>query len=215
MSNKEEKQKTSISLDKVSPYRVTNLENFTNSREEKLETTTEMYLCRCGHSRTRPYCDGSHAVMGIDSEKKPGRAKDKIRDFKGKDIIIHDNRGVCSHDQSCLKEQPDVFESGGVPWIKPDAANAEDIKKTIEKCPSGALSYTHEGKTWTGSGREPAIKVSHNGPLHVTGNITLEDDMNSKPCLEEHYTLCRCGGSKNKPFCDGTHLENGFNDEDN
>jgi CDGSH-type Zn-finger protein len=174
-----------------------------------------MSLCRCGVSKNKPYCDGSHTASGIDGEKKTGRLKDKVHSFAGKDITIHDNRGVCSHDRSCVELLPSVFTKGRRPWINPDGASVREIVAVIEKCPSGALSYTIGNITCTTLDRPPAIKVAKNGPLEITGGIILKDDMGSKPQSPEHYTLCRCGGSKNNPFCDGTHHANGFSDDEN
>jgi len=194
---------------------VHDLENFTDSKGEKLTTTPVMALCRCGESQNKPFCDGSHNEKGLDSQKQKGRMRDKVRDYVGKDITIHDNRGVCSHDGACVDLLPSVFEKGRYPWINPDGASAEEIMATVKKCPSGALSYTFKGETWTSTDREPAIKIAQDGPLEITGGIIFEDDMGSKPQTAGHYTLCRCGASKNKPFCDGSHSETGFTDEKN
>ncbi len=76
------------------PNRVTNLKEFRNSIGEPLETQQEMYLCRCGGSSNKPYCDGTHRKNGFHGEKSPDRVPDKIDDYAGKDITIHDNRGV-------------------------------------------------------------------------------------------------------------------------
>jgi CDGSH-type Zn-finger protein len=207
------RKKPEIVFTKTTPYMVSGLESFFNSRGEPLETKPVMVLCRCGESKKKPYCDGSHNAKGIDGEKKPGRAKDKLRSFVGKDLTIHDNRGVCSHDRSCVNLLPSVFTRGRIPWIDPNGASVREIVAVIEKCPSGALSYTIGNITCTSLNREPALKVAKNGPFEITGGVLLKDDINSKPQAPEHYTLCRCGGSKNKPFCDGTHHENEFCDE--
>lgn len=211
----DKKKKAAIVFNKKSPYMVSDLDIFTNSKGEKLKTTPVMTLCRCGLSERKPCCDGSHGPDGIQGDKLPGRAKDKLRSFKGEEITIHDNRGVCSHDRSCVNELPSVFTKGRRPWINPNGASVKDIVEAIEKCPSGALSYTIGHETCNCLDRPPAIKVAHNGPLEITGHIALKDDMGSTPQSPEHYTLCRCGGSKNKPFCDGTHHDNGFNDDRN
>ena len=194
---------------------VRDLENFADSKGEALPTKPAMALCRCGESKNKPYCDGSHAEKGIDGEKKKGRLKDRVRDYVGNDITIHDNRGVCSHDGACTRGLPGVFKTGVWPWIDPNGASAEEIMETIKKCPSGALTFTIGDETWTALDREPAIKVAENGPLEITGGIVLNDDMDSKPQCEEHYTLCRCGGSKNPPFCDGSHFDTKFTDDKN
>lgn len=214
MSNSNKKKPT-IVLTEHTPYMVSGLENFYNSKGEPLPVKNVMSLCRCGLSKKKPFCDGSHNEKGLDCEKKPDRVKDRVMDFKGKDITIHDNRGVCSHDRSCVNDLPSVFQKGKRRWIQPDNAGVKEIVNTIEKCPSGALSYSIGKMKCTEIEREPTITIAKNGPLEITGGIILDDDMDSKPQSPEHYTLCRCGGSKNPPFCDGTHLENGFEDEEN
>ena len=85
----------------------------------------------------------------------------------------------------------------------------------IQQCPSGALSYTIGGVEDDEYSHEPGITISKNGPYRITGGIELEDRVGGqKPQTQDHYTLCRCGGSNNKPFCDGTHWK-GFKDEQN
>jgi CDGSH-type Zn-finger protein len=208
-------KKPSIAFTKTTPYMVTDLENFCNSRREKIETKKVMILCRCGLSKKKPSCDYSHIEKGIDGEKKPERMKDRVIDYRGKNITIHDNRGVCSVDQACVNLLPTVFKRNAKRWIDPDGASVSEIIRVIEKCPSGALSYTIDHVKYTDLDRPPGIKVAKNGPLEITGGITLKDDMDSKPQSIEHYTLCRCGNSKNKPFCDGAHIKTKFEDNIN
>ena len=209
------KKKPSIVFTKTTPYMVTDLETFCNSRRERLGTKRVMSLCRCGLSMHKPLCDNTHAEKGIDGEKQPDRVKDRVVDYKGKDITIHDNRGVCSSDKACVNLLPIVFNRNLKRWINPDGARVNETISVIEKCPSGALSYSIGHIKCTELDRPPAIKIAKNGPLEITGGITLEDDMNSKPQSAEHYTLCRCGNSKNKPFCDGSHIRTKFIDEIN
>jgi hypothetical protein len=82
------------------------------------------------------------------------------------------------------------------------------IIETIRKCPSGALSYSIDGVEYRDDKtRTPKVAVSKNGPYLVTGGIELAGVENwAEGASKEHYTLCRCGASKNKPFCDGMHL---------
>jgi hypothetical protein len=106
---------------------------------------------------------------------------------------------------------PKVFNINCRPWIMPDNGEAEALINTIKHCPSGALSYTINGQKHIDyhSG-EPKIRVMKKGPLELYGGILLKDDQGTKPETYDHYTLCRCGFSKNKPFCDGKHLRNKF-----
>ena len=188
------------------PFTVIDLEDFRDHEGKPIPVNPVMPLCRCGYSKNKPFCDGSHVEAKFSGEKAPDRVKDRVREYKGKEITILDNRGVCAHDMACINLLPSVFSRGRRPWIDPDGADVEDIIKTIEKCPSGALSYRIGDKLYKDLDRSPAITVAKDGPLEVVGWVTLKDDMDSEPESEEHYTLCRCGKSRNKPFCDGSHL---------
>jgi CDGSH-type Zn-finger protein len=176
-----------------------------------------MTLCRCGASENKPFCDGSHRDVKFKGDKDPKRREDKVIEFKGKEITIYDNRGVCSADGACVRESPKVFQKDKKPmWIFPDEDDVKRTIATIEKCPSGALSYSiGDGPRIQDLDREPAIKIAKDGPLEFAGYIEIYDEMDSKPESKEHYALCRCGQSKNKPFCDNTHKKYGFKDSKN
>lgn len=199
-----------ISCKPNGPYLVKGLTTFENSRGEAIATEETMALCRCGGSANKPFCDGTHRSNGFDDAKKPDRVKDKCRDYAGKSITILDNRGVCAHAGECTDGLPSVWRMGEKPWIDPDGADVENIIATIRACPSGALSYTLDGETHTDWGSAPAIRLAKNGPYEVTGSIELEGVEFCEGASREHYTLCRCGASKNKPFCDGSHWDAGF-----
>jgi hypothetical protein len=104
---------------------------------------------------------------------------------------------------------------GVEPWIDPDAQDAQETIRVIRTCPSGALSYTNDGvlsKDWD---HEQGIILSKDGPYDVQGYVELEDPDGNTPESKEHYTLCRCGHSKNKPFCSGQHWYVNFEDPKN
>ena len=197
------------------PNYVKNLKAFKNSRGETIPTQPEMYLCRCGASSNKPFCDGTHMKIGFNSDKSPDRVPNRPDDYAGKDITIHDNRGVCAHSGYCTDNSPKIFRMNKEPWINPDADDAEKTATTIRMCPSGALSYTKGGVQYKDQDREPCITISKDGPHRLVGGIELDDSTGSKPESKEHYTLCRCGGSKNKPFCSGEHWHIGFKDDKN
>lgn len=197
------------------PYRVTNLKDFKNSRGETIPTEPEMYLCRCGGSSRKPFCDGTHLKNSFNSAKSPDRVPDRMDDYAGREITIHDNRGVCAHSAFCTDNSPAVFKMRHEPWIDPDGADAEETARTIRLCPSGALSYTKGGVLYKDQDRSPAVTVTKDGPHRVAGSIEFHDPAGSKPESKEHFSLCRCGGSKNKPFCSGEHWYIGFKDDKN
>lgn len=202
-------KKPRITCTKFSPYIVSDIPKLLDCGGNELAVKAVFSLCRCGESKKMPYCDGTHSEKGIKAFKCPDRIPDRNKNYYGSDIIVHFNYGVCSHDGSCLKLKP-VFDRYRRPWILPDLGNKDEIIETIKKCPSGALSYTLDGVRYQDLDREPVIKVAKGGPLMIEGNIEFKDDENSCPESKEHYCLCRCGGSKNHPFCDGAHINNGF-----
>jgi len=108
-----------------------------------------------------------------------------------------------------------VFKYGSEPWIDPDGAGVEAIIETVRKCPSGALSYALGGVEPQATVRAPGITVTKDGPYAVVGAIPLTGQVAGENAATECYALCRCGGSKNKPFCDGTHWSIGFKDDAN
>jgi CDGSH-type Zn-finger protein len=194
-----------------SPYMVVDVDRLTGADGRELPLAPVTALCRCGASGSKPYCDGSHARIGFVGKRERSAPAGRSRSYAGKHITIHDNRRACAHSAECLQGLPAVFRKDGKPWIDPDAATAEEIIRVIESCPSGALSYTVHGELhqeW--SDGPPAIKVDKGGPLRCTGCIALKDADGAAPAAASHYTLCRCGKSANKPFCDGTHWKERF-----
>ena len=210
-----EQKRPTIECSQDGPYVVRNLEQLRNSRGEPIPTRRTLSLCRCGGSANKPFCDGTHSTIGFSGEKLTDGLRDKRKSYQGKKITIHDNRGICSHAGFCTDHLTAVFSSERKPWIDPDGATVEALIEVIKQCPSGALSYSIEDAEHRDQARDPMITVSKDGPYYVTGGLELKDQSRGQGASEEHYTLCRCGASKNKPFCDGTHWEINFADEKN
>ncbi len=186
--------------------------NLRDSKGEPCSTVTGVALCRCGGSANKPFCDGTHGRIGFTDENQSDGSMDKRESYSGKGITIHDNRGVCSHAGHCTDNLRAVFRMNEEPWIDPDGASVEKIIATIRKCPSGALSYTVDGVEHRDQPAEALVTVTKDGPYAVTGGIELMQQTHGDGASTEHYTLCRCGASKNKPFCDGSHWAIGFKD---
>lgn len=212
MNNK--KQKPQIIPQKNGPLKVSELGKFTNSRNEPIATKKNMFLCRCGGSKTKPFCDGTHTNIDFSDENEGGRVPDRRDNYEGKKITIHDNRGICSHAAFCTDYLATVFRMSVEPWINPDGAALEEIKRIINMCPSGALSYLVEGVEHRDHDAAPEIHNLRNGPYCVKGGIELVGHDLGKGASEEHYTLCRCGKSGNKPRCDGSHWYAAFKDDE-
>ena len=177
---------------------------------EACATARGVALCRCGGSKNKPFCDGTHGTIGFDDRNTADPAKDGRKSYAGRRITIHDNRGICSHAGFCTDRLKSVFRMRVEPWIDADGASAEEIIETIKKCPSGALSYSVKAVEHRDQEREPAVTVTDDGPYAITGGIELLGVTFGEGASKEHYTLCRCGASKNKPFCDGSHWQTGF-----
>lgn len=205
------------------PYVVTNVKQLGNSKGEQIPTRPQMALCRCGGSANKPFCDGTHARNGFSSHKEPDRVPDKRDTYDGKEVTVLDNRGICAHSGFCTDNLPSVFHVGKDPFVDPNGAGREEIITRVRSCPSGALSYALDGlerRDDVDQDREPTITVSKDGPYRITGGIELHDEQgNDVPRAQgssrEHYSLCRCGKSKNKPFCSGMHWYVNFHDDKN
>ncbi|MDG6218406.1 MAG: glutamate synthase-related protein [Candidatus Thermoplasmatota archaeon] len=201
-----------IKTAKNGPLVVKNISHLTEATGNNISIKKKsLALCRCGQSKNKPFCDGCHGKNGWTDEKQEGRVPRKIDDYKGKNIVIHDDRGICAHVGFCTDGLPTVFRGGVEPWIDPDAEPVDKIIKTIRKCPSGALSYSIDGVLYDRYSDYPDLKVTKDGPYFVKGSIELYDQ--DHPKSKEHYALCRCGQSRNKPFCDGQHWYTKFRDE--
>ncbi len=186
--------------------------NLRRASGEACATVRGVALCRCGASKNKPFCDGTHSAIGFSGRNTADPGKDKRESYAGKRITILDNRAICAHAGFCTDELKSVFRQHDEPWIDPDGAEAEEIIATIRKCPSGALSYAIDGVEAEAPERPPMVTVTDNGPYAVTGGVELMGVKFGQGASTEHYTLCRCGASKNKPFCDGSHWDAGFRD---
>jgi CDGSH-type Zn-finger protein len=196
------------------PYLVEDLPPGALAREDGSTSATGhiVGLCRCGGSKKKPFCDGTHSTNGFSDANIADRSRDRRVAYAGKGITIFDNRGICSHAGHCTDRLKNVFRMNAEPWIDPDAAAVDQVIATIGKCPSGALSYALGGMEKQMPARPPMVTVTNDGPYAVSGGIELADVRFGEGASREHYALCRCGGSKNKPFCDGTHWHIGFKD---
>ncbi len=214
MTEKTEDAKPTISLEKDGPLKVAGLTGFFNSRGEAIAAKKTIFLCRCGASRNKPFCDGTHTAIGFTDEKSDARVPDRLETYEGGEVTVLDNRGVCSHAGFCTSGLPAVWRTAVEPWIDPDGASKTEIVEIIRKCPSGALSYLEDGQAQTAFHESAEVQVSRDGPYYVRGEVALEGVDFGEGASREHYVLCRCGASRNKPFCDGSHWYAGFHDDE-
>jgi CDGSH-type Zn-finger protein/truncated hemoglobin YjbI len=170
----------------------------------------------------KPFCDGTCAGNGFTDDKDPDRVPDRRDTYPGEQLTIFDNRGICQHSGLCSDRSPTAFRTGQEPFVAPSGARMDELVRAVRDCPSGALSLAFDGDEarsladWHGL-RERAVQITQDGPYRVTGGVPLVDATGADvPRAEgssrEHYALCRCGHSQNKPFCSGMHWYIEFRD---
>lgn len=168
---------------------------------ESIAVDGPLYLCRCGESANAPFCDGSHKPAGFDGSC-PSPPEQEVRTWEGRTLRTFFNKATCMHVFYCkplkaLREQ----ELAG------DASAAAEIMRVVDTCPSGALSYEAKDPALSAPDRAPpavAIDIIDGGEVRVQVPFEINAERHAgQP--EDRATLCRCGMSKNKPWCDGRH----------
>ena len=169
-------------------------------------------LCRCGHSENRPFCDGIHAKTRFNGTETAGNEPylSHPEIIRGPELELTDYHGLCVHARFCMR-------AGGI-WNLTEQSNIPEARDTaIEEasnCPSGRLVIRD---LRTGELVEPVLEKSivvieypakgEHGPLWVRGRIPVVSADGKTYTVRNRVTLCRCGRSHNKPFCDGSHVQ--------
>ena len=180
--------------------------------ESALETGETYRLCRCGQSNSKPFCDGAHTLVDFDGEETAdtGPISSREKEFPGETIVVKDDHSFCVHAGYCGTRLTNIWEmvkDSGDPEVR------AKIVAMVEMCPSGTLTFApDENSAVVEQDLPKEVGVVADGPLWVSGGITIER-RDGKPLeVRNRMTLCRCGQSANKPFCDGAHKESGFKD---
>jgi CDGSH-type Zn-finger protein len=198
-------------------------ESLTWRKVNVIQTSQNYALCRCGESNNKPFCDGSHNRISFDGTEtadiRPTVERQKViegENIEGTNIRVKSDHRLCAKAGFCFNR------FGNLNQMMPSASDVRirnQVISMVERCPSGALTYEIEidNDTYTDyQAVEPdlptAIGVITNGPLWVTGGIRIERADGQPMEIRNRVTLCRCGHSKNKPFCDGTHNKIDFTD---
>lgn len=214
-----------ITVSSNGPYIVTGgvpliQEEICNDNDGNCRTWREAYrypmqeeyaLCRCGHSKNKPFCDGTHTQIHFNGTQTAGDELYLLypRIIKGPQLELVDHEGLCVHARFCMR-------AGGI-WNLTEKSDNQQAKNTaIEEacnCPSGRL-IVRDRKT--GEPIEPDLEKSivvteyppkdEHGPLWVRGGIPIISADGKSYKIRNRVTLCRCGRSGNKPFCDGSHI---------
>jgi len=136
----------------------------------------------------------------------------KIRTYESDELIVEYDAKRCIHAAECVHGLPSVFDPESRPWISPQQGDSADLMQVIERCPTGALQYRRKDEQPGEVAPETnSVRVSAGGPVYLRGDlrITLPD---GEVLRETRAALCRCGQSGDKPFCDNSHIEAGFDE---
>jgi CDGSH-type Zn-finger protein len=176
----------------------------------KYSTKESCALCRCGESKNKPFCDGTHVKVGFDGAEKASSESylDKPNEIDGPTLKLTDVKELCASARFCHR-------AGGIWHLVPKSDNPQASQIACEEahdCPSGRLLIKNKKTQQViepkfepsiGLVEDPAIGVS--GPLWVRGCIPVESTTGKTYKIRNRVTLCRCGKSANKPFCDSSH----------
>lgn len=173
-------------------------------------TPVQYALCRCGASKKKPFCDGTHATIGFDGTETADRAPilDQAERLDGPTMQLADAKELCASGRFC--------DPHGRVWNQVKHTDDPEVRtrfiQQVQNCPAGRLIAIDKA---TGQSLEPTLPVSIglvedplwgcSGPLWVRGGIPVIGTDGHTYEVRNRMTLCRCGRSKNKPFCDGTH----------
>jgi len=185
---------------------------------ETIPTRASYALCRCGHSNTKPFCDGTHARIDFDGTETASREPylDQANLINGPVMELTDAESLCAFARFC--------DPNGQVWAQAertdDPATRATFVRQVNACPSGRLvawdkasgqAIEDELPVSIGAVEDPQQQCS--GPLWLRGGIAVVAADGFEYEVHNRVTLCRCGQSNNKPLCDGTHAAIKFRGE--
>jgi uncharacterized Fe-S cluster protein YjdI len=145
----------------------------------------------------------------MESEQAPKKITKK---YANDEITVVWQPALCVHSKLCWTQLTEVFNPRNRPWVNIAGADTDRIVEQVDRCPSGALSYfrnKNQSETQEVTG-ESIVEVMPNGPLMVYGNLRVKESAGNETPKHKVTAFCRCGGSSNKPYCDGSHVRVGF-----
>jgi CDGSH-type Zn-finger protein len=175
-------------------------------------------LCRCGKSKNAPFCDGSHETTNFIGDETASKAKyeDRADYMEGPGIdLMDDNR--CAFARFCHREKGDAWQ---LTARSDNDDNKKEAIKAASDCPAGRLTSVEKTGERIEPTYEPSIEIvqdPENGVsagIFVRGNIPIESSDGKTYEVRNRVALCRCGESRNKPFCDAAHVSVKFKDKE-
>jgi CDGSH-type Zn-finger protein/uncharacterized Fe-S cluster protein YjdI len=138
---------------------------------------------------------------------------DKLQRYDGEKVDVVWDGKLCIHVGECGRARGELFVGGRKPWCQPDLTDVADVGEVVERCPTGAL-YTlrKDGGSPEAAAVQNTVMVANNGPLYLRGELSIDGSNDDMPGVKMRAALCRCGHSKNKPFCDNAHEDAKFCD---
>ena len=151
------------------------------------------------------------------------------RDYSNDEITVHWHPGECIHSTICYTKLRKVFDPSRRPWINMQGSTTDKIIDIVKQCPTNALTFSRDkDKKENGAATEPQTKdntkqdqnnssakvqIMKDGPTIISGDFIIRDIDGNKLTKVNTVALCRCGGSSNMPFCDGTHNKISFKEK--
>lgn len=136
----------------------------------------------------------------------------RLQSYETDEIVVTFDPNICTHAGECVRGLPEVFDSRRPDWVRPGLAPAEQVAEVIRRCPSGALQHRIKGAAAAGtsaSGRAApgavTVKLMRDGPLLLDAVVRVIAEDGTEIERSGKVSLCRCGGTANQPFCDGSH----------
>jgi len=224
-------RKVSITVSKNGPYLVNGelpiaMQTITSNKEgsswewtegEHFKGGAKCALCRCGASSSKPFCDGTHAKIRFNGTETADRGsyENRAKTMTGEALILKDDESLCAAARFC--------DSHGSVWNQIELEDSSELHVLLEHevghCPSGRLVLIDKRN---GEAIEPKLPQSIglvedpveecSGPLWVRGGVEVIAADGKVYEVRNRVTLCRCGVSQNKPFCDGSHASAKFDD---
>jgi CDGSH-type Zn-finger protein/uncharacterized Fe-S cluster protein YjdI len=137
---------------------------------------------------------------------------EKKINYPGNEVSVEWDGQLCIHVGECGRADNQLFISSRKPWCQPDVVSVDEVIEVVERCPTGALTYRRADGPAERAPERNTVVVSNNGPLYLRGELEIDGADDDMLGVRFRAALCRCGQSKNKPFCDNSHESAGFVD---